>query len=65
MEIDKMAIVEAITKKGYSIKELAHIANISEPTINRILHHRINSTLTTVSKISKALDVPASELIKD
>ena len=65
MEFDKTAVVNVIARRGYSVKHLAQISGVSEPTINRILHHSGKGTLATIGKLAKALKVPASELIKD
>ena len=48
--------------KGISQQDLADKSNIENTNISRIEAGRVNSTLATLSKISKALDVNIAEL---
>lgn len=50
-------------EKPYSQQHLADIANISKLTIQRIENAKYAVTLDTLISISKALEIPLSELV--
>ncbi len=52
-------------EKKISQVELAHLCAIEKASMSRLESGRTNPTIITLRKISKALDVHISELLKD
>jgi len=52
-------------KKGLSLSELAHLCEFEKASLSRIELGKTNTTILTLSKISKALDISLGELIED
>lgn len=50
------------TAKGYSIEELAHIADMNAVHLASLERGEKNITLSTLEKVTKALDVPLSDV---
>lgn len=53
------------TKKGLSLSELAYLCDFEKASLSRIELGKTNTTVLTLTKISKALDVHISELFED
>ena len=51
-------------KKGLSQGDLAKELNVDRAYISNIENGRMNPTLSTLEKISKALEISSSELLK-
>ena len=51
-------------KKGFSQHELSIEAEIPKNQIGRIERQEINTTILTLHKIAKALDIDVTELLK-
>ncbi len=65
MELSQKAIKTAMINKSLNVRGLAKASGLAEPTINNILNHQPKCRLDTIGKLATALDVPASDLIKD
>ena len=66
MEIDSAKVKSAMIAGCFSVRGLAKTAGLAENTIQKVLNRaggRYN--MRTLGKLAKALDVPASVLIKD
>lgn len=50
-------------QKGYSLRELADIADISHNNIHEIEKGIINTSLTTIHILAKALDIDPADLL--
>ena len=53
------------TKKGLSLSELAYMCDFEKASLSRIELGKTNTTVLTLHKISKALEVHLSELFED
>jgi transcriptional regulator with XRE-family HTH domain len=53
------------TKKGLSLSELAYMCDFEKASLSRIELGKTNTTILTLNKISKALNVDISELFED
>ena len=53
------------TKKGLSLSELAHRCEFEKASLSRIELGKTNTTILTLSKISKALEVDICDLLDD
>ncbi len=53
------------TKKGLSLSELAYMCDFEKASLSRIELGKTNTTVLTLCKISKALDVHITELFED
>ena len=53
------------TKKELSLSELAYLCDFEKASLSRIESGQVNTTVLTLCKISKALEVPISDLLKD
>ncbi len=59
----RMRLKEILREKGMSMSKLSRLSDISFSTIDRIINDKNYSpTLVTLEKLSKALQVPVSEL---
>jgi transcriptional regulator with XRE-family HTH domain len=58
-------IRELRTTKGLSLSELAHRCEFEKASLSRIELGKTNTTVLTLCKISKALDIPVSELFNE
>ena len=52
------------TKKGISQNKIAHILGIDRAFISHIENGKTNPTLSTITKIAKAIGVSVGELMK-
>jgi transcriptional regulator with XRE-family HTH domain len=57
-------IRELRTNKGLSLSELAHMCEFEKASLSRIELGKTNTTVLTLRKICKALDVNVSELFE-
>jgi len=53
------------TKKGLSLSELAYMCDFEKASLSRIELGKTNTTVLTLYKISKALDVHIAEFFDD
>jgi transcriptional regulator with XRE-family HTH domain len=53
------------TKKGLSLSELAYLCEFEKASLSRIELGKTNTTVLTLIKISKALEVNVCELFED
>lgn len=53
------------TKKGLSLSELAYLCEFEKASLSRIELGKTNTTILTLCKISKALDIDLPELFED
>lgn len=51
------------TDKGYSLRELAHLADLSHNAIHEIEKGITNTSLTTIIRLAEALEVPPADLL--
>ncbi len=59
----RMRLKEVLQEKGMSMSKLSRLSDISFSTINRMINDKnYLPTLVTLEKISKALQVPISDL---
>ena len=65
MEINAEIIKTHLMEKCLTVRQLAQSAGVSETAIYRAMYHNGRPNTSTVGKLAKALDVPASVLIKD
>ena len=65
MEVDAKRIRAAMIAGCFNIRQLAKKAGLSESSLNLILNHGRRPNLATLGKLAKALNVPASVLIKE
>lgn len=49
--------------KGYTLREFAAIANIENSNIARLESGAVNPRFTTLCKLSRAFEIPLSELV--
>jgi transcriptional regulator with XRE-family HTH domain len=52
-------------KKGLSLSELAHLCEFEKASLSRIELGKTNTTILTLSKISRALEVSLGELVDE
>jgi transcriptional regulator with XRE-family HTH domain len=60
-----MKIKKIRAEKKMSQNELANLCNFEKASMSRIESGQTNTTLLTLRKISTALEVPISELLKE
>ena len=66
MEIDSAKVRAAMIAGCFSVRGLAKTAGLADSTIQRALNHAGGScNMRTLGKLSKALGVPAKELIAE
>jgi transcriptional regulator with XRE-family HTH domain len=53
------------TKQGLSLSELAYRCDFEKASLSRIELGKTNTTVLTLCKISKALDIPIAELFDE
>ena len=53
------------TRKGLSLSELAYMCDFEKASLSRIELGKTNTTILTLYKISKALEIPISEFFED
>jgi transcriptional regulator with XRE-family HTH domain len=53
------------TKKGLSLSELAYMCEFEKASLSRIELGKTNTTVLTLCKISRALDIHIGELFED
>lgn len=53
------------TKKGYSLSELAYRCDFEKASLSRIELGKTNTTVLTLRKISRALDIQLNELFDE
>jgi transcriptional regulator with XRE-family HTH domain len=53
------------TKKGLSLSELAYMCEFEKASLSRIELGKTNTTVLTLRKICKALDINIGELFED
>ena len=58
-------IRELRTRKGISLSELAYMCDFEKASLSRIELGKTNTTVLTLRKICKALDVNISELFNE
>lgn len=56
-------IIELRSKKGWNQSELARACSKDRQAIEKLENGKVNPTLYTLLEISKALNVPLSELV--
>ena len=52
-------------KKGLSLSELAYMCEFEKASLSRIELGKTNTTVLTLNRISKALDISIAELFED
>lgn len=65
MEIDIKRLKIALADKCYSLADLSREAKLGTSTLYKILHNKSSMNTRTLGKIAKALDVKATDLLKD
>ena len=65
MELNAEVIKESMMEKCLTVRQLAKIAGVSETAIYRSMYHGGKPNTSTIGKLSKALGVPAKELIAE
>ncbi|EGT3815695.1 TPA: helix-turn-helix transcriptional regulator [Clostridioides difficile] len=55
----------AMLKKGYSLNQLSKECGLSKSTISRAINRKSIPRRLSLYEISKALDIPVEELIKE
>lgn len=65
MEIDALKLKSAMIASCLNVADLVRKSGVSQATISGLMYHGRRPNLATIGKIAKALDVPASVLIKD
>jgi transcriptional regulator with XRE-family HTH domain len=64
MTFNPDALTRIRKQRGWSQVELAHAAKVDPGTVSRLEHgQRPNPTITTIFKLSEALDTPIETLI--
>lgn len=53
------------TKKGLSLSELAYLCEFEKASLSRIELGKTNTTILTLRKISKALEINIAELFEE
>jgi len=62
----RLKVKEIAQSKGFSMGELSRKSNVAYNTIKLIYREPLREvTTTTLNKIAKALDVPATDLLED
>ena len=62
----RLKVKEVAQSKGFSMGELSRKSNVAYNTIKLIYREPLREvTTTTLNKIAKALDVPATDLLED
>lgn len=62
----KKNLVKYMQNRSLTVKELAHAASISEPTLKKLrTQDDSNPTLDVIMRISNALDISVNDLIED
>jgi len=56
-------IIELRTQKGWSQADLARACNKDRQAIEKIENGKVNATIFSLFEISKALEIPLSELV--
>ncbi len=64
IELLAIELKKARISKDYTIRQLAFESGVSRSQIDRIEAARINPTVSTVFAISRALEIPLSELFQ-
>lgn len=57
-------IIDLRTKKGWSQSELARAVEKDRQAIEKLENGKVNPTLYSLWEVSRALEVPLSELVK-
>jgi transcriptional regulator with XRE-family HTH domain len=52
------------TQKGYSLRELAHLADLSHNAIHEIEKGIVDTSLTTIVRLAEALGIDPAELMQ-
>ena len=65
MEVDGNRIKAAMIANCINMRQLAKKSGLAEATLNLVINHNRRPNLATLGKLAKALNVPASVLIKE
>ena len=66
MELLRLRVKDVCQKKGMGMSKLSRLSDISYKTIQKVCRNPYHdASLSTLNRIAKVLNVPATELLED
>ena len=62
-EVNKKILIDEITKKSWTLAELAEKANLQKLTVTKIINNGAKANVKTIGKLANALNINGSSLI--